>query len=153
MTPLLWSFIASEEVFQRILEHGGDPNVVFSDHFGTRGVVTPGDSVMTMCAKTSFPNYLKLALQHGGNFELMDRYGNTPILSAISSGRTEHVRTLIKARANLGHYADDGDTPLLRAAGHGAYHYALMLIEAGADYRAFNERGCATSFSAWPTKT
>jgi len=141
MTPLLYSFPSGEAVFKRLLEHGADPNVVFGHSFGTRGAIRPGDSIMTMCAKSEFPNHLRLALEHGGDPNLADDRGETPIFHAIMKGREEHLRLLIKSGADLEHKDNYGRTPLLCAAGWGAYKYALILIEAGADCRASGRKG------------
>ena len=93
MTPLLWAFPMGEEVFKKMLELGADPNVKLT------GQVWPvplfdGYSVMSACATPTltegllhsqyFPgvrmdNYLKLALQHGGDPNIEDANGETPI--------------------------------------------------------------------------
>jgi len=95
MTPLMWSFIADEKTYKRMLEHGADPNVIVTDGFNTRGTVKPGYSVMAVAAQSRFPNHLKLTLKHGGDPNLVNpKTGETPLHRAIRQYRLQNVRVL-----------------------------------------------------------
>lgn len=136
MTPLLWAFLSAETTFKRVLEHGADPNVIFTSDFGTRSRMPWGESVIGLSASFKSPNRLKLALQHGGNPNVVNlKNGETPIFVAILVGRTEHIQLLIDAGADLNHQGQSRNTPLLHAAAGGAYLYVLTFLDAGADYR------------------
>ena len=70
MTPLLWAFPDNKlDRFQRLLEHGADPNVIIESDFNTRGGMSAGNSVTHMACNTSFPGYFEAVFAHGGGSE------------------------------------------------------------------------------------
>ena len=76
-----------------------------------------------------------LALITGGADINSVSIGVSPLHLAIQYERTEVVKTLIKAGANVNvQSAIDGSTPLYYAAGHGLTQLAKLLLAAGASY-------------------
>lgn len=149
MTPLLWAFPDNKlDRFKRLLEHGADPNVLVESDFGTRFTIA-GTSVTHMAAKTSFPGYFEAVFEHGGDPNLVQMttvgHGNTPLFELIMSGSTkkkEQIQLLIDKGADLNHVNASGMTPTTKAFGwFGQYDIALMLLDAGADYRIYHWKG------------
>ena len=152
MTPLLWAFPAGESVFQRLLEHGADPNVQVTMRM--RPGIYPSESVTYLAAYTgialrgTFPdvpmdNYLKLVLAHGGNPNLETEDGETPLFAAVSGGRnsSDRTRMLLKAGADINHRSSSGSTPAMVAEASWHYYDLLVLLEAGANCRLVNKAG------------
>jgi hypothetical protein len=153
MTPLLWAFPMGETVFKKMLDLGADPNVK------TSGRVWPFPlydtySVMSTCANPTFveggihneyfrdvpmDNYLKLVLKHGGNPNIEDANGETPIFYMGGSNVSEKTHLLCDAGADLNHRKSCGATPLIERTT--APSYVLCLLKAGADYRMANDNG------------
>lgn len=145
MTPLLWAFPADEKVFKSILEYGGDPNVIVTEDFGTRGLIYPGTSVMEMSTASSFPNHFTYVMDHGGDPNLINsKTKRTPIFTAIIyGGQKERVTRLIEAGADINYQFSEGaETPLIEAAGGQHWKVALMLLQMGADYTVQLENFC-----------
>ena len=61
--------------------------------------------------------------------------GDTPLFNAVLEKRTENVKLLISAKANLNHNNGRRRFPLLLAAGRQAYDIVVLLLEGGADFR------------------
>ena len=152
MTPLLWAFPAGEAVFQRLLEHGADPNVKVTMRM--RPGILPSESVTHLAAdvgialRGTFPdvamdNYLKLVLEHGGNPNLETEDGETPLFRAVQGGGSyvERIQMLLKAGVDIDHRDASGTTAAIVAAGSWHYDGFLILLEAGADYRVINKGG------------
>ena len=152
MTPLLWAFPAGEAVFQRLLEHGADPNVQVTMRM--RPGILPSESVTHLAAYTgialrgTFPdvamdNYLKLVLAHGGDPKLETNNGETPLFAAVSGGpnSSDRTRMLLKAGADINHRSSNGRTPAIFAECSWHYIDLLILLEAGADCRIITDNG------------
>src|SRR6185436_10235169 len=101
MRPLYWALCKqSLNGFKFLLEHGADANV--------RGkAISPGQpspSVMGAAAILKNPEYLRLALQHGGKPDFDAGYGGRSIIyEAILHSRIENVRLLSQAKADVNH--------------------------------------------------
>lgn len=146
MTPLLWAFPDNKpERFEKLLEHGADPNIIVTSDFNTKmsGIV-PGDSMTHMACRTHFPKYFDLVFEHGGDPNLVNEgdFENTPIFAVIT-GSARDKPEKIKRLAKLGVDLDvpvRGATPAMQATTWGRqYDVALSLLEAGADYRVYRE--------------
>lgn len=145
MTPLMWAFPNNElPRFKLLLEHGADPNVVFKSDFRIRGFLHKGGSVTEYASKTEFPGYFNAVFDHGGNANMVFRSDSsfrdlqTPfhlVITSFANDKYERVAKLIDMGANLEHRNGLGDTPLL--AVRFDYDVMLQLLEAGADYRAY----------------
>lgn len=148
MTPLLWSYPDNKpDRFKRLLEHGADPNVIFESDFNTRMLgIRPGDSITHMVCETTFPHYFDYVFQHGGDPNLWHRENHeTPLHSLIrglAAKKKEKVKRLIELGANLDANIDNeytgGNTPARTAISYfGQYDIALLLLQNGADYKAY----------------
>jgi uncharacterized protein len=135
--PLFRSFLAkNKDGYVVLLRHGADPNLI-------DGL---GHSVINLGAEEKDPFWLREALKHGGNPNLINE-GNpwhpmtTPIFYAISERRYDNVKLLIAAGANVNTKNGRGLSPLLQAEDCQAYDIALLLLESGADFREKNSIG------------
>lgn len=149
MTPLLWAFPDSKlGRFERLLEHGADPNVVIESDFNTRGGMSAGDSVTHMACKTKFPGYFEAVFKHGGDVNLQQTSGtgrhDTPLLSVIKSGssnKEQMIRTLLDGGADINYVNKSNINALIYAASWGAqYRIAIYLLENGANFKVSRAR-------------
>ncbi len=135
ITPLFSAWQARNIAgFQELLNHGANPNNVW----------TVGDTLMDLLAGSDDPNFLKLALEHGGDPNLMEpETGRTPLLASVifTNGRG-NIPLLIEAGAGLDYQTPHmEETAMMIAAGLGQFKIVHELLEAGADYRVKNSRG------------
>jgi ankyrin repeat protein len=157
MTPLLWAFPMGEKVFEKMLDLGADPNVKLTGRLSLLCLVE-GHSAMAACAtpvlvesllhNEYFPdvpmdNYLKLVLKHGGNPNIEDIDGETPLFYLKFSNPpkvSQRIRLLLDAGADINHKNWRGATALLTCLGSES-DYMLCLLRAGADYRMASDGG------------
>jgi uncharacterized protein len=148
MTPLLWAFPMGEDIFKKVLDLGADPNVKLTERL-QGGFHKPGLSVMlaTVSAPVSgavhkqyffdvpMDNYLRLVLEHGGDPNLEDASGETPVFDAVvyHPNIPEAIQLLKGAGADIDHRDHQGYTALSRTTG-ARFNSALALLKAGADY-------------------
>jgi hypothetical protein len=149
MTPLLWAFPDNKLArFKKLLEYGADPNVVIDSDFNTRGAMRAGDSVTHMSCKTTFHGYFEAVFAHGGDPNLKRTsvigVNDSPIFSVIKSGgrnKMEKIQLLLDKGADINHMNGAWATPVMQATSWGGqYDIALMLLEAGADYRIYKPK-------------
>lgn len=77
---------------------------------------------------------VKILLEAGGNPNIYNSMGRTPLMFASRYGNKEIVAMLLQAEANPNlRGAKIEDLPLISAAAHGHVEVTLMLLEAGAD--------------------
>jgi len=138
-TVLYWA-MRNKAGFKDLLERGADPNVVFDD----------GGSVMHWAARSDDLEFLRLALAHGGNPNLVaGQFGVTPLFETISfygeMGQAPAMSILIENGANLDAVDSNGDTPMIVAAGLGRFDLVYLMLEAGADASIANENGYTLS--------
>jgi len=130
-TPLFWA-MRNLDGFTRLLELGADPNVVFDD----------GGSVMHWAVKHKNDAFLKAALAHGGNPNLVGgMLGETPLFEAMSYGTKRNAPILLDAGANMNAQLKNGNTPMMTAAALGQFDLVLDLLNRGADYTVKNFNG------------
>jgi ankyrin repeat protein len=147
MTPLLWAFPENKpEVFKRILEFGGDPNIEVTSDFNTKNQgIRQGDSVLHLAAGTAFPDYFKYVMQHGGNPNLIrgNKYKDSPLITVVSGNspnKQESVQILIDKGADINYVNLADETALLMAASWGGqFDIAIQLLEAGASFNLYME--------------
>jgi len=149
MTLLLWSLPMGEEIFEKMLQLGADPNIPFTDYLRVGG---KGDAVISVAAsqnlvcKTMFhdismDNYLKLVLKHGGNPNYINNHNGKSLLFILDRGNVEtRLDQLIQAGCNLDHQDPQRFSAALRLASS-SYLLTYKLLEAGADYRIINDFG------------
>lgn len=131
MTPLAWAFSKQKkESFKRLLEKGADPN------FKTKKIAwnNDGQSVMQFAALSEDPDYLRWALQHGGNPNGPDLFpGKTIIFTAIRNRRPQNVEILAKEGADINRQDKAGFTPIMMAHYDTQYDLVFLLMKLGAD--------------------
>ena len=98
-----------------------------------------GTSLLAIAARTGNLELLGFLLDNHGSLERSNRYGDTPLLLAVSQNHGEVVRRLVKAGANIN---PAGWTPLHYAIYGNRLDLAQFLVEHGAklDLRAPNGR-------------
>ena len=143
MRPLFWALAKqSLKGFEFLLENGADPNFYMEDIDDQPH--QHRSSLMEFLAEADAQQYLKLALEHGGNPDLVvESYypdgrlssRNTIIFSAIVRNQTENVRILTEAGANLDYQNTEFSmqTPMMTAAGIKNFDIVYLLLEKGAD--------------------
>ncbi|MGH9439044.1 MAG: ankyrin repeat domain-containing protein [Terriglobia bacterium] len=144
ITPLFSALQAGNKAgFKALLDHSANPNNIWTD----------GYTLMNTIAEyRSDPYFMKLALEHGGNPNLVEpRTGQTPLLAAASIGEKSNIPLLINAGANLNYQTPvfhtdpkyppgGGETAMMLAT---TLHFEVVyeLLKAGADYRLKDGRG------------
>jgi ankyrin repeat protein len=129
VTPLLRSIQKkNKEGFEALLKLGADPNVLDNN----------GDAVMNLAAEEEDSIWLRQALAHKGNPNLVNTgatyfTGRTPLFFAIYRDRPENVKLLIEAGADLDHQSSVG-RPLARAH-ETSFELVLLLVEGGVKYQ------------------
>lgn len=130
----------------RLIREGADPDV--RDRFGRTALHR---------AVLSGPDVLRALLDAGAGIDLLDERGMAPLHLAIrhEGENVERVAELLEAGAGPSLRTGDGDTPLHLAAGAAPWPDTAivlvveMLVAAGADVNAPNERGETPVELAW----
>ncbi len=145
-TPLYWTLLRLNlEGFQKLLELGADPNLVFAC-----------TSVMHRSAtKHRDSSFLRAALAHGGDPNLRAGvFGETPLFKTVglsSEDRRDSMRLLLESGADINIQTTDNDqlfgvslggsTPIMKAAMIGSFNTVYELLELGADYEMKDDMG------------
>jgi hypothetical protein len=99
-----------------------------------------------MACDTSFPGYFEAVFDNGGDPNIRHTgplgFHETPLFAVITgaaANKAEKVKRLIDLGADMNALAS-GDTPVTQAVSwFGQYDLALMMLEAGADFRKYME--------------
>lgn len=86
-------------------------------------------------------------IKAGTNLDKKDVYGSTPLITAITFGKTDVVKALINAGASLQIANNDGSTPLHVAAFLCRTQALKALLVKGADKTAKNKTGATALMS------
>ncbi|MEQ8848313.1 ankyrin repeat domain-containing protein [Botrimarina sp.] len=141
VTPLLWAFPEDKfERFEKLLQHGADPNVLMTDAAAVNRAFPEGHAVTHLAFGSSFDRHWRAVLEHGGDPNLTTqgrRAGVLPVLHVTIRGRgankIERVRALAEAGADLDARGVGGVTPAMRALlWGGQYDLAAELVRLGA---------------------
>ena len=148
--PLLWTICADNvEGFEALLNAGADPNLGGTGEGKGDGkghglmedgtIIYTGWSATLMAAGTARPEFLKLALSHGGdpNAQKGPRGEHRPLLLAAYSGLFENVKVLVAAGADINTHNDlyyGYTAPELAIAAVGRFDIATWLLEKGYSY-------------------
>ena len=128
--PLFW-VDRNLRGFRRLLELGADPNVLYDD----------GTTVMHRVAHYGDKRYLEAALAHGGDPNVRDAWGDTPLSAAPLGMWPETVAVLLDAPGvDIEAPNRHGTTVAMKVAGT-RDDILLALLERGADYEARNAAG------------
>jgi ankyrin repeat protein len=85
---------------------------------------------------------VRILIDNGADVNLQDRRGATVLMYAASNGHSRVIRQLLAKGAAFNVKDNNGDTALIYAVRNGCSVEALkMLIEAGADLNAHNNKG------------
>lgn len=161
------AFAKHARLMERLIELGADPNVKLSDirpesqretqyevplvaFFMVKGL-----AVTHLAARlygVAEYNYFPMVMANGGDPNLIyDARGVPPVFLVVGayypsysprgSSSPQNLALLIGARVDLEFRAPDGNTPILAAADAEHFDLVHMLMHAGADVRAKNQRG------------
>ncbi|MBY0581325.1 MAG: ankyrin repeat domain-containing protein [Sphingomonas sp.] len=114
-----------EEVTEALNKIGS--TIVNTRDFSTR------ETALHIVAKRGDAVYTRFILQKGGDPNLRDRDGNSPLMVAVTLGNAELVPILIDGKANVNLANDSGETPLIRAVQRRSTQMIRDLLAAGAD--------------------
>lgn len=150
MTPLLWALPDNKLArFERLLQHGADPNVIIESDFGTRGFMMPGTAVTHMASRTVFPGYFEAVFANRGDPNCEQKTetlgaGDTPIFTVIVSpvaNKKQKIKLLLDKGADINHVNASEQTPAKVAVGFGQLDIVLLLLELGADHMVYTGSG------------
>lgn len=115
------------EMIKLLVENGADTNV--------QSKIYRGRTPLHLAIYKDMKNVAVFLLENGASLEMVDDYGNTPLmLAAISVG--DYIRMLLErgAQKTINHRNTEGNTALHRAIiVHGCREYVTLLLEHGAD--------------------
>ncbi len=93
---------------------------------------------------------IRLHIETGTDLDRKDQYGSTPLIIAITFGKTDVARALIEGGAELSAVNNDGSTPLHIAAFFCKPEIVTMLLENGADKTLKNNYGATPQETVTP---
>ena len=143
-TPLFWALRnLNIDGFEKLLALGADPNIIFAD-----------GSVMHWAAKCEDTRFLREALSHGGNPNLVaGKTSETPLFETIGVGGSDNreaMLILLDAGANINAVTGGekifgmsmgGKTPMMVAANVVRFDIVYELLNRGADYSLKDDAG------------
>lgn len=121
------------EILRLLLEHGYDANHV-EGAFGERLLHHITDSPRLM-------EQARLLLDFGADPNAKNKYGDTPIQCAASSGNLEYLNLLLAAGADPAYVSPDGQDAFYSAVISSRFECAERLLELGGDVNAQDDRG------------
>lgn len=125
--PLIYAVLMADyETVQSLLRMGFDPNTreqTSYEHHKTALMLSIAQKPLLIA---------KLLLEHGANVKLRDDYGQTALIAAVYSGRTEAVMLLIDHGAEINVHDMNGATPLSVAVSTANPDMVQLLLEKGA---------------------
>lgn len=99
------------------------------------------DSQFFKAAKNGNNTKIITLLSQGGNIDERDKLDWTPLFEAISWGKIETAKLLIKKQASINIVNSEGNTPLHLASFLGHTELVKLLVNSGADINAKNNDG------------
>lgn len=97
----------------------------------TRG--DQGEAAIHIVIKRRDATYLRFILARGGDANLQDGRGNSPLMLAVEAGFSEGVTLLIQQQANINLVNYGGESPLIRAVQRRDLEMVRTLLAANAD--------------------
>lgn len=123
-TPLFAAIIAKNEpMIDWLLERKASPNVKAAG----------GDNAIIHVTRSGDTMLLGRLIKAGGDVDLANSLGSTPLMEACSTRQLESVRTLLDAKANANVKTHQGTSALLNAAGRHEYEIVELLLAGGAN--------------------
>ncbi len=92
-----------------------------------------GEGAIHIVTKRRDRTYLNFVLARGGNPNLQDGAGNTPLMLAVEAGWPEGVALLLSRKADINLANNGGETPLMRAVQRRDAEMARTLLTNNAD--------------------
>ncbi|MEG3181683.1 ankyrin repeat domain-containing protein [Sphingomonas sp. LT1P40] len=92
-----------------------------------------GEGAIHIVVKRRDRTYLNFILARGGDANLQDRAGNTPLMLAVEAAYPEGVTILLSRGANINLANNGGETPLIRAVQRRDIELVRMLLTNKAD--------------------
>lgn len=92
-----------------------------------------GEAAIHIVTKRRDMTYLRFVLGRGGNVNLQDGAGNTPLMLAIEAGWPDGVREILNRKASVNLANNGGETPLMRAVQRRDGELVQLLLSNGAD--------------------
>ena len=92
-----------------------------------------GEGAIHIVTKRRDMTYLRFILARGGNANLQDGNGNTPLMLAVEAGWPDGVTLLISRRGDVNLPNDGGETPLMRAVQRRDAEMVRLLLTNKAD--------------------
>lgn len=142
--PLLWAICAdSVDGFEALLKAGADPNLAGNGHgrgdangYGRKengSIIEPGWSAMLMAAGSGRPDFLQLAIHHGGDLNAVKgaREPNRPLLKAAQTGLFDNVKMLVAAGADINAHGLSMSATDYAIGSRGRFDIAVWLLEHG----------------------
>ncbi|XP_045534149.1 ankyrin repeat, SAM and basic leucine zipper domain-containing protein 1 [Papilio machaon] len=136
-TPLMHaSFHAQEDIVKFLLNKGADPNL----HADSM------TSAMAACSNSSADdstiyNIISLLIEKGCLLNIGDKFGQTPLMRAISNGRTAVVQLLLDKNVNVEMRDQQGWTAMFWAVHHNKPDIVEILIQHGARLKEVDKSG------------
>ena len=95
--------------------------------------ITTGETGLHIATKRRDTTWIKFLTQRGGNPNIADKKGVTPLQIASSLGFIDGVEALVKAGANIEHANDAGETALIAAVHQRDAALVRLLLANGAN--------------------
>ena len=92
-----------------------------------------GDAAIHIVTKRRDMTYLRFVLARGGNVNLQDGAGNSPLMLAVDAGWAEGIREILSKKGNVNLANNGGETPLMRAVQRRDGELVQLLLASGAD--------------------
>lgn len=92
-----------------------------------------GEAAIHIVTKRRDMTYLRFILARGGNVNLQDGGGNTPLMLAVEAGWPEGIREILNRKGNVNLANNGGETPLMRAVQRRDGEQVQLLLSNGAD--------------------
>lgn len=145
--PLLWAICADNVGgFEALLKAGANPNLGGNGHGRGDGkghgrkaygsIVREGWSAMLMAAGVGRPDFLQLAIRHGGDLNAAkgEFDPDRPLLMAAYYGLFENVKILIAAGADINNHDPKTSAPEYALGVGGRFDIAVWFLEQGFSY-------------------
>jgi len=92
-----------------------------------------GEAAIHIVTKRRDMTYLRFILSRGGNVNLQDGGGNTPLMLAVEAGWPEGIREILNRKGNVNLANGGGETALMRAVQRRDGELVQLLLSNGAD--------------------
>ncbi len=122
-----------EENLENRLRSGTDPNTIVEQ---TKESLLDVAMSISCIPKHNTLNVVKLLVKYGGNINLRNSYGGTPLMSAVQGGEIEVAKYYLDRGANPNLLNTIGESALTKVKSSGGGQYlelAELLITHGAD--------------------